>query len=143
MKRLPLFFYFYSLRTRLSIPKSATFKSYDPLDITKVLIQADSCVQAVRAFPFYVVNELYNKCRKVSSIDDPEANKVSVLFMHEQILSDKKVAQALHVCLRDAWLTLCERPDVLSALYDLLCVDREYEQAILRFTGASFAVGQN
>lgn len=128
--------YFHTLKMLKRMPnRGVSVEETEPCDATALLQDAADEAYAVLPFPHYVFCERFNGCKVLDRPEEQFHSNFGVLIVHERLFQDKERARTLDILIRDAWLTLREREDILSATLADLLDDEQYVTFLARTCG--------
>jgi hypothetical protein len=92
---------------------------------------------AVLCFPYYSLNTAFNNAELLAAPNTACAWQ-NVLFTHRALTADTQRLLHLNLAIRDAWLELLRRPDLIQSLVDLALADEQAVRAVWRFAGTQY-----
>ena len=116
-------------------PKPGEVQHASPDTIAQRIREHDSSMRAVLWFPFYYLFGTLPGCYVVDAPPGVSASTEQVLFASDAITADTELARALNVAIRNAWLDLGERPDLIERVAQSMVDSGEYLKMIVRVGG--------
>lgn len=107
----------------------------EPGEVLSALQSGDPSKRAILFFPHYQFNEWFNDCVTIPDPRNCTRTQVSVLFAHESIMRQPRLAKAIDIAIRDAWLELRMQPSLLREAVDQLVATPGYFKYVTRFGG--------
>lgn len=112
--------------------------SLEPLELASRFASSDCDESAVMFFPYLHFNLAYNQCEAIQLPRDTLAGSQNFLLAESAILADKQASLAIIVAIRNAWLTLCENPQIRDEVADSISNDLHLREFMHRAAGARY-----
>ena len=116
-------------------PKPTQVEHASPDTVAARIAGGDSSMRAGLWFPYYYLLGTLPGCYIVEAPPGVSARTEQVLFAHEAITQDTELALALNVAIRNAWLDLGERPDLIQRVAQAMVDSGEFLKMIARVGG--------
>ena len=117
--------------------RRSTSTHADTVDIASVLTDGGPDDRAILWYPFYSLAELFLGARVMHQVPTDSANVGSILFLHRDLMDDRRWATTFEAMLRDSWLTLREDRNCMRAVVQEIACMNSYTKFMRRVAGLS------